>query len=102
MQAAEIVARKVGAGAVVFGDGIEILRDQGLDNLRLVDNASKVLVLRPLIGKDMAELEVAARTQGVKATPADEKEIKELEQKLISQETIARIANNVRKMEVKL
>ncbi len=103
LQAAEIVARKVGAGAVVFGDGIEILRDQGLDNLRLIDGAAKVLVLRPLIGTDMAELAAASReSRGSKAAPADEKEIKELEQKLISKESIVRAANNVKKMEVRV
>lgn len=56
------VAEQVGAGAIATGESLGQVASQTLINLSVIDEASKLLVLRPLIGMDKVEIERIARS----------------------------------------
>lgn len=56
MRIAEKLARKIGAEALVTGESLGQVASQTLRNLRVIDDAVDLLVLRPLIGFDKQEI----------------------------------------------
>jgi thiamine biosynthesis protein ThiI len=58
------IAEEVGADAVVMGDSLGQVASQTLRNIRLVDPATPLPVLRPLIGLDKWEIEELGRRIG--------------------------------------
>ena len=63
-RAAARVAGEVGAGAVVTGEALGQVSSQTLANLAAIDDASDVVVFRPLLGFDKAEIVDRARDIG--------------------------------------
>jgi thiamine biosynthesis protein ThiI len=63
-RAAEAIARKRRAQALVTGEALSQVSSQTLSNLNSIDAASDLPVLRPLIGFDKAEILSAARRIG--------------------------------------
>jgi thiamine biosynthesis protein ThiI len=57
LKVADAMARQVGAEAIVVADDIEQITAQKLTNLRVIDEACKLPVLRPLVGLSSAEIE---------------------------------------------
>jgi thiamine biosynthesis protein ThiI len=57
MKVADAVARRVGAEAIVVADDIKQITAQKLANLRVMDEACELPVLRPLVGLSNAEME---------------------------------------------
>lgn len=64
MKTAGILAEKIGAKALVTGESLGQVASQTLDNLYVIDEASKLPVLRPLIGFDKEEIIRIARMIG--------------------------------------
>ena len=56
MRVAEKLAWKIGAEALVTGESLGQVASQTLRNLRVIDDAIDILVLRPLIGFDKQEI----------------------------------------------
>ena len=62
MRVANILARELGAKAIVTGDSLGQVASQTLDNLQVIYQASKLPVFAPLIGMNKEEtIEVAKR-----------------------------------------
>ena len=61
---AEAIARKVGAEALVTGDSLGQVASQTLGNLAVIEAASGLPLLRPLIGMDKNEISAAAESIG--------------------------------------
>jgi thiamine biosynthesis protein ThiI len=57
LKAADAIAEQVGAEAIVVADDINQITAQKLANLSVIDEACKLLVLRPLVGFGGAEIE---------------------------------------------
>lgn len=55
-RAAEHVALRLGADAIVTGEAVGQVSSQTLANLRAIDDASSLPVLRPLVGMDKEEI----------------------------------------------
>lgn len=55
-RAAERVALRLGADAIVTGEAVGQVSSQTLTNLRAIDGASSLPVLRPLVGMDKEEI----------------------------------------------
>jgi tRNA uracil 4-sulfurtransferase len=69
------IARRESAGALVTGDSLGQVASQTLENLRVVEDASDLPVLRPLIGRDKEEIVIEATTLGtfgVSSAPCQE------------------------------
>jgi len=64
LRIAEILAKKNKALALVSGDSLGQVASQTLENLSVVGQASKILLLRPLIGLDKEEIMQKAREIG--------------------------------------
>ncbi len=58
------LAKRVGAKAIVTGENLAQVASQTLDNLRVIDQASELPVLRPLIGFDKDESIALAKRIG--------------------------------------
>jgi len=61
---AEKIAEKEEADAIVMGDSLGQVASQTLQNLRVVDSAVKIPILRPLIGFDKEDVVKIAREIG--------------------------------------
>jgi tRNA uracil 4-sulfurtransferase len=61
LKTAEVMARRLGAGALVTGDSLGQVSSQTLANLTALDDAVSLPVLRPLIGYDKIEITGEAR-----------------------------------------
>jgi len=61
---AEKIAEKEEANAIIMGDSLGQVASQTLQNLRVVDSAVKIPVLRPLIGFDKEDVVKIAREIG--------------------------------------
>ncbi|HEX9358201.1 MAG TPA: tRNA uracil 4-sulfurtransferase ThiI [Streptosporangiaceae bacterium] len=61
LKTAEVLARRLGAGALVTGDSLGQVSSQTLANLTALDDAVSLPVLRPLIGYDKIEIMDEAR-----------------------------------------
>ncbi len=64
MKLASMLAEKIGAKALVTGENLGQVASQTLDNLCVISNASKLPVLRPLIGFDKDEVVKLAKRIG--------------------------------------
>ncbi|MEN8143392.1 MAG: tRNA uracil 4-sulfurtransferase ThiI [Gemmatimonadota bacterium] len=62
--AAEHIAEAVGGEAIVTGEAVGQVSSQTLTNLRAIDNATSLPVLRPLIGYDKEQIIASARHVG--------------------------------------
>ena len=63
-RAAEKVALRLGADAIVTGEAVGQVSSQTLANLRSIDDASSLPVLRPLVGMDKEEIISRSRRVG--------------------------------------
>ena len=61
---ASLVAKKLGADFLVTGDNVGQVASQTLSNLKVLDDASDLLVLRPLIAYDKQEIISLSREIG--------------------------------------
>lgn len=64
VRAASTIAERYGVQAIVTGEALGQVSSQTLTNLRLIDNASDTLVLRPLISHDKEQIIDLARQIG--------------------------------------
>lgn len=64
VRAASMVAERYGVQALVTGEALGQVSSQTLTNLRLIDNASDTLILRPLISHDKEHIIDVARKIG--------------------------------------
>ncbi|MXP66386.1 tRNA uracil 4-sulfurtransferase ThiI [Pantoea sp. Nvir] len=64
VRAASMVAERYGVQALVTGEALGQVSSQTLTNLRIIDNASKTLILRPLISYDKEHIIKVAREIG--------------------------------------
>lgn len=64
VRAASIMAERYGTQALVTGEALGQVSSQTLTNLRLIDNASDTLILRPLISHDKEHIINIARQIG--------------------------------------
>ena len=64
VRAAEEVAMKRGARAIVMGDSIGQVASQTLDNILIVSRATRMPILRPLVGLDKEEIVRIAKEIG--------------------------------------
>jgi len=61
---AEKIAEKEGAEAIIMGDSLGQVASQTLQNIRVIDKAVKIPVLRPLIGFDKEDVVKIAKEIG--------------------------------------
>jgi thiamine biosynthesis protein ThiI len=61
---AEVLAARQRARALVTGDSLGQVASQTLDNMNVIDEAARGLVLRPLVGMDKEEITQQARRIG--------------------------------------
>jgi thiamine biosynthesis protein ThiI len=64
MRAAGMIADKFGIQALVTGEALGQVSSQTLTNLRMIDNVTDTLILRPLINWDKEDIIQVARTIG--------------------------------------
>ncbi|WP_127958481.1 tRNA uracil 4-sulfurtransferase ThiI [Serratia microhaemolytica] len=64
VRAASLLAERYGIEALVTGEALGQVSSQTLTNLRLIDNASDTLILRPLISHDKEQIIKIAREIG--------------------------------------
>jgi thiamine biosynthesis protein ThiI len=75
LRVAEVLATEYGAGALVTGESLGQVASQTLENIRAIEAAVRLPILRPLIGMDKIEiLEEADRigTSEISRTPDDD------------------------------
>jgi thiamine biosynthesis protein ThiI len=75
LRVAEAIAMELGAGALVTGESLGQVASQTLDNIRTIEAAVGLPILRPLIGMDKIEIiEHAERigTEAISRTPDDD------------------------------
>ncbi|MEK7596490.1 MAG: tRNA uracil 4-sulfurtransferase ThiI, partial [Patescibacteria group bacterium] len=75
LKIAEMIAKKIGAKALVTGDSIGQVASQTLDNIMVVSEAVNLPILRPLAGYDKEEIIAEARLCGtyeISALPYDD------------------------------
>jgi tRNA uracil 4-sulfurtransferase len=75
MRIASEIARRESAGALVTGDSLGQVASQTLENLAVVEDASDLPVLRPLVGRDKEEIIAEAMSIGtfeVSSAPCQE------------------------------
>ena len=68
LRIADALAEQFGAHALVTGESLGQVASQTLSNLRVIEAASSMPVLRPLIGMDKAEIMAQAEAIGTYAT----------------------------------
>ncbi len=96
---AEAIAKKEGADAIVMGDSLGQVASQTLQNLRVVEQAVSIPILRPLIGFDKEDtIQIAkkigtfdlsiAPAEGCKAVPVKPSTQAKLEQILDEEKNI--------------
>ena len=64
LRAAEAVASKMGASAIVTGEAIGQVSSQTLQNLSVISHGAKLPILRPLVGNNKDEIIAESRTVG--------------------------------------
>ncbi|PLJ77242.1 tRNA uracil 4-sulfurtransferase ThiI [Infirmifilum sp. SLHALR2] len=74
-RAANIFARKVGAGGIVTGENLGQISSQTLSNLNVIDKASELVVLRPVLCLDKDEIVSLAMEIGTYEASSTVKEI---------------------------
>jgi thiamine biosynthesis protein ThiI len=73
-RAAESVAQEIHADAIVTGESVGQVSSQTLGNLRAIDDAASLPVLRPLVGFDKQEIIEHARRVGTAVLSANVRE----------------------------
>ena len=61
---AEAIVKKEHADAIIMGDSLGQVASQTLQNIRVIDQATKTPILRPLIGLDKEDLVKIAKDIG--------------------------------------
>ncbi len=61
---AEAIAKKEHADAIIMGDSLGQVASQTIQNIRVVDQASKIPILRPIIGLDKEDIVKIAKDIG--------------------------------------
>ena len=61
---AEAIAKKEHADAIIMGDSLGQVASQTLQNIRVIDQATKIPILRPLIGLDKEDVVKIAKDIG--------------------------------------
>jgi len=119
LRIAEKVAEREGAAFLVTGESLAQVSSQTLQNLRVIDAAARIPVLRPLIGFDKEEIMSLAREIGTynisikpqedcctlfvprrQATAAKLEEIESIEKSLPVEELIAHALEKIERVEV--
>jgi len=119
LRIAERVAEREGAAFLVTGESLAQVSSQTLQNLRVIDAAARIPVLRPLIGFDKEEIMSLAREIGTydisikpqedcctlfvprrQATAAKLEEIESIEKSLPVEELIAQALEKIERVEV--
>jgi thiamine biosynthesis protein ThiI len=96
---AEAIAKKVHADAIVMGDSLGQVASQTLQNIRVIEEAVSILILRPLIGFDKEDtIQIAkkigtfelsiAPTEGCEAVPIKPSTQARIEQILVEEQKI--------------
>ena len=96
---AETIAKKVHADAIVMGDSLGQVASQTLQNIRVVEEAVSILILRPLIGFDKEDtIQIAkkigtfdlsiAPAEGCEAVPIKPSTQAHIEQILVEEQKI--------------
>jgi thiamine biosynthesis protein ThiI len=96
---AEAIAKKVHADAIVMGDSLGQVASQTLQNIRVVEEAASILILRPLIGFDKEDtIQIAkkigtfelsiAPAEGCEAVPIKPSTQARIEQILVEEQKI--------------
>jgi tRNA uracil 4-sulfurtransferase len=67
LRTGEILARRLGGGALITGDSLGQVSSQTLTNITALDDATGLPILRPLIGWDKTEIMAEARRIGTLA-----------------------------------
>ena len=119
LRIAERIAKREGAAFLVTGESLAQVSSQTLQNLRVIDAAARIPVLRPLIGFDKEEIMNLAREIGTydisikpqedcctlfvprrQATAAKLEEIESIEKSLPVEELIAQVLEKIERVEV--
>lgn len=119
LRIAERIAERERAMFLVTGESLAQVSSQTLQNLRVIDAAARIPVLRPLIGFDKEEIMALAREIGTynisikpqedcctlfvprrQATAAKLEEIEEIEKDLPIEELIAQALEKIEKIDV--
>lgn len=119
LRIAERIAKREGAAFLVTGESLAQVSSQTLQNLRVIDAAARIPVLRPLIGFDKEEIMNLAREIGTydisikpqedcctlfvprrQATAAKLEEIESIEKSLPVRELIAQVLEKIERVEV--
>ncbi|HEY2507518.1 MAG TPA: tRNA uracil 4-sulfurtransferase ThiI [Streptosporangiaceae bacterium] len=61
LRTGEVLARRLGGGAIITGDSLGQVSSQTLTNITALDDAASLPILRPLIGWDKTEIMAEAR-----------------------------------------
>lgn len=96
---AEAIAKKVHADAIIMGDSLGQVASQTLQNIRVVEEAVNILILRPLIGFDKQDtIQIAkkigtfelsiAPAEGCEAVPIKPSTQARIEQILVEEQKI--------------
>ncbi len=113
LRASEILANRVRAEALVVDDDAKQLVKQRLLNTRMIDEASKLAVLRPLSGMGKKEIKQMAEKTGIKfhagirpyLSSSEEililKNIRKLEEKINIYRIIEEASTKIRKMKIR-
>ncbi|HEV2452301.1 MAG TPA: tRNA uracil 4-sulfurtransferase ThiI [Streptosporangiaceae bacterium] len=67
LRTGEVLARRLGGGALITGDSLGQVSSQTLTNITALDDAAGLPILRPLIGWDKTEIMAEARRIGTLA-----------------------------------
>ncbi|KYK29692.1 hypothetical protein AYK20_05025 [Thermoplasmatales archaeon SG8-52-1] len=103
---AEKIAEKEGADAIIMGDSLGQVASQTLQNIKVIDNAVKIPILRPLIGLDKEDVIKIAKeidayplsilpTDGCSAVPSKPSTMAKLE-KILEEESKIDVKNLVK------
>ena len=103
---AEKIAKKEGADAIIMGDSLGQVASQTLQNIKVVESAVKIPVLRPLIGLDKEDVVKIAKeigtyalsilpTDGCSAVPSKPSTMAKLE-KILEEENKINVNNLVK------
>jgi len=65
VRAAEVIAGQVGGAAIVGDEDLKQIAEGGLENLRVIDDACELPVLRPLAGMVKDDIEKIAHQMGI-------------------------------------
>jgi len=117
LRIAERIAKKENAKALVTGESLAQVSSQTLDNIATIEEATKMPILRPLIGMDKEEIVQLAKKIGTydisilpqedccnlfvpkhPATKSDIKKIKEIEKGLDVSKMVKKALRNADKL----